>query len=83
MLRHRNAGQFDAAAVGFDQPQQQPQGGGLAGAVGAEQAEALAAPHVQVDPAHHFGAAIAFGEAAHLQHGQASVKACFNSLSLP
>jgi hypothetical protein len=81
--RHLDAGQFDAAAVGLDQAEQQSERGGLAGAVGAEQAEAFAAPDVQVKTAHHFGVAVALGEATHLQHGQASMKACFSSLSLP
>jgi len=48
-----------------------------------EQAETLAAPHSQVEAAHHFGIAIFFCQAAYLQHGQASRNACFSSFSLP
>ena len=52
VTRHRNAGQLDAAAVGFDQSQQQSQRRGLARAVRAQQAEAFAAPNRQVEVAY-------------------------------
>ncbi|MPN32930.1 hypothetical protein SDC9_180413 [bioreactor metagenome] len=75
--------QHDAAGVGRHQSDDHVEAGGLAGAVGPEQAETLAAPHSQVEAAHHFGVGVFFCQAAYLQHGQASRNACFSSFSLP
>ena len=44
-------------------------GGGLAGAVGPEQPEHLAAAHLDVDPAHGLVLAVALAQVAHLDRG--------------
>ena len=54
------------AAVGPAEALQDLDGGGLPGAVGAEQAEQLAAPHREGDAAQHLGGAVAPPEVADL-----------------
>ena len=67
-LVHRQRGdvvavELDAAAVGVDQAGDHVEHRGLAGAVRAEQADRLAAPHVERDALHHHAAAEAFLDA--------------------
>ena len=64
-LIHRQRGdvvavELDAAAVGLDQPGDHVEHRGLAGAVRPEQADRLAAPHVEARALHHLAAAEAF-----------------------
>jgi hypothetical protein len=56
-LVHRQAGhvmavELDLAAVGLDEAGDHVEDRGLAGAVGPQQADRLAAPHIQADAAH-------------------------------
>ena len=79
---HRQPGdvvavELDAAVVGLDQPGDHVEDGGLAGAVRAEQADRLAAPHIKRDALHHGAAGEAFlhtvrGEVT-VAHGLAAV----------
>ncbi len=48
--------ELDAAAIGRDQAGDHVEHGGLAGAVGPEQADRLAAPHIEADALHHLAA---------------------------
>ena len=59
--------QPDLARVRLREPLQDLQGGGLAGAVGAQQAEHLAAPHLQVQVLHRHHLGIGLAQAAHFQ----------------
>jgi hypothetical protein len=52
----------DAPAGGSDQVQQQPDGGGLAGTVGAQEPIHLAAMHLQIQPGQTAGAAVSLDE---------------------
>jgi hypothetical protein len=61
LCRHGVAEQFHRAGVGADQAQGQAQGGGLAGAVGAQQAMAAARFQFQVEAVHNELATVAFG----------------------
>jgi len=74
LFGHRQAAQTDAAAAGPGQAEGAAQGGGLAGAVGAEQREAFAGTQFQVDAAHDFlcvgATAEAFDEAGDFQGHQ-------------
>ena len=54
---------MDAAAIGLDQAGDHVEHRGLAGAVGTEQADRLAAPHIKADPAHDLATAEAFLDA--------------------
>ncbi len=65
--RHGLADQFHAAGIGRDQAQGQAQGGGLAGAIGAEQAVAFAGLDGQIDAIHHGVAGIGFGESGEFE----------------
>ena len=57
------------AAVARAVPLEDLHGRGLAGAVGPEQPEHLAAPHLDVDPAHGLVLAVALAQVAHLDRG--------------
>ncbi len=61
------------AAVGRQQPAQHPHGGGLAGAVGAEEAGGAPFLHRDGDVAHHTPAAEALVEAAHVDRSRHGV----------
>ncbi len=52
--------ELDAATVGGDQARDHVEHRGLAGAIGAEQADRLAPPHIKRDALHHGTAAEAF-----------------------
>ena len=57
------------AGVGIGEAEAQPQRGGLARAIRAEQSEAFAARHVQVDAADDFLLAEPLSQSADLQRG--------------
>ena len=83
LLRQDMAEQFHHAGIGADQAEGEAQGGGLAGAVGAEQAMAAAGSQFQVEAIHHGGIAVAFAQAGQFQ-GRHRLSAWFcNSRSLP
>src|SRR6516165_4928111 len=69
LARRIEAEHAHLAAGDFRQPQQHQDGRRLAGAVGAEQAENLAAPDVKRDMVDGDRRAIGFGEALGLDHG--------------
>ena len=65
---HRQAGDVEAvepdrAVVGLDQPGDHVEAGRLARAIGAEQADGLAALHREADVAHHLAALVALADA--------------------
>ena len=54
--------ELDGAGIGFDQAHDHGEDRGLAGAIGAEQADGLAAAHGDGNIAHHYPLAEALGE---------------------
>ena len=58
---------FDAAGIGRDQARDHVEAGGLAGAVGTQQADNLAALDRQADGSHHRTLFVAFADAGHDQ----------------
>ena len=71
------------ACTGRDQAEQHFQRGGLAGAVWPQQAEAFAAPDVEIKVAHDFGVAIVLDQLAGSQERHARRASVFSSASLP
>ena len=65
--------ELDAPGVRLDQPGDHVEHGGLAGAVGAEQADRLAAPHIDADAAHHLALAEALLDPMRRQVGVADL----------
>src|SRR5690606_6322741 len=70
------AAELDASAVRHHQPDAHVEAGGLAGTVGAEQADDLAAVDGQRRFPHHLAPAIAFGELASNQLGHRPSSLC-------
>lgn len=71
LRRHGVAQHLDRPVVERRQAQQGAQGGGLARAVGAQQAIALAAPQREGQAVDDHALAVALGQAMHLQHRRA------------
>jgi hypothetical protein len=70
--RHRLADQRDRAGIRRGQAEAAAQGGGLAGAVGAEQAVTLAALQFKVEPGDDFAAVVGFVQGGNNQRAHAS-----------
>ena len=66
-LRHRQSHHLDRAAVGIDEPEAATKRRRLAGAVGAEETEALAAADLEVEPADDLVVAVAFAQSCDAQ----------------
>src|SRR5438132_6294 len=64
-----DAFELDRAAVRLQQPDAQPHGGGLAGAVGAEEAEHLAAPDLEIEGIDRHDLAVGLANAREAKHG--------------
>jgi len=71
LRRHGVAQHLDGSAVKRRQAQQGAQGRGLAGAVGAQQAVAFAAPQREGQAVDDHALAVALGQAVHLQDRRA------------
>ncbi len=69
LLRHGQAKGLDAAAVGVCEAEADAQGGGLAGAVGANQPQALAGFERKREPIDHRRAAVALAELVDVEQG--------------
>ena len=68
--------ELDMPAIGLDQPGDHVEHGGLAGAVGPEQSDGLAAPHVEARAAYHLAPAEAFLDAVGREIGVAHRLPC-------
>jgi hypothetical protein len=82
LLARIDAEDLDLAAIPFAVALEDLDGGGLAGAIGAEQGEDLAGPDVEVDPVDRLDVAVPLGQAADPHRGRCAHAVLYSATPL-